>query len=675
MNKTRKIFIGIVSFIGIASIGGIGYVITKNINVIVVTVICSVAMLALTFVRDLYALFNKPKTQEPNTTSKDTPAKVEPIDVPEKASDDKMPPHNLPDKNHKFTGRIELLEEIHKALQTKNEVSLVQARAITGMGGIGKSETAKEYAYRYRQEYDTIWWVNAETSASMEEAFRSFAQRNRLGSPEDQSETVIANVRNWMNENRPWLFIFDNAENEKSLEKYSSASGTEGQHILVTSRNTQFSNYEKININVFSEAEACEFIKKYTEKPADGYFKELAKKMGYLPLALDQAGAFMAIDQEKECYREYLKLYEDQNLKLLTQYVDDPDRKTVATTWQISFDKISNEASKQLLNLCAFFAPDNIDKAWFERASNVLPDELREEVVDKYKYKLAIAELTRYSIVSLNKEGVLSIHRLVQEVIRDSLKKEQDRWRKYCVDVLNELRYFDFSTAESRTRFLILASHIESVTHGISEKDATEEVANLHLFSVRGYYELGAYDQALEYLMKDLAISEKVWGREHPDTAATYNNLGEVYRAQGKYDRALEYFMKALAIVEKVLGREHPDTATTYNNIAAVYHAQGKYDQALEYLMKNLAIREKVLGREHPDTATTYNNIAVVYANKGAYDQALEWYLKALPVLIKVLGFEHPNTKAGFNNMAAAYEKSGQSAPFEEWLEKKLSEL
>jgi len=247
-----------------------------------------------------------------------------------------MPSYNLPERNNKFTGRKVILDSIHKAFQTKNEVSLIQARAITGMGGIGKTETAKEYAYLYRQEYLHIWWVNAETGTSIEEAYRTFAVRNKLGTPEDKSETVIANVKNWMLINKRWLFIFDNVADEESLKKYCASSSSEGQHVLITSRNRQLQQFEIIDIDVFTEEEACNFIEKYTKRTADEYFKELAYKMGYLPLALDHAGAYMYIHQKS--YKDYLALYNKKNLALLTKYKHDADKKTITTTWQISFD-------------------------------------------------------------------------------------------------------------------------------------------------------------------------------------------------------------------------------------------------------------------------------------------------------------------------------------------------
>ena len=567
--------------------------------------------------------------------------------------------NNLPERNNKFTGRGKLLENIHKTFKQKEVYFMTQA--IVGIGGIGKTEVVKEYAYRHLREYDCIWWVNAETDKTILTSYRNFASRKNLINEDTKEDEVIINaVRNWMQYHDNWLFIFDNAADEKSLLPFLPPQINWRQHILITSRNKNFLRFYT-NINIFTESEACEFIKKLTGKTADSHLKELAKKMGYLPLALDQAGAYMNI--YKMSYESYLSLYNSYHVALLAEYDDDPEKKTVATTWQISFEKIKKNLSAEiLLNLCAFFAPDNIYTGWFQLVSSALPDELqalRDVVVNDLKYKEAIADLTRYSLVSQKGEGVIGIHRLMQEVIRHNLKQEQPKWRSFCVSILNELLFFDFSTAESRALFLALAPHIDSVTQEIVDDEATEKVATLYFFMGRGFYELADYPQALEYNLKALSIREKVLGDAHPDTALSYNNIGEVYRKQGNYDLALKYYMKALSICEKVLGNAHPDTAISYNNIGAVYDSQGNYDLALEYYMKALSIYEKVLGDAHPDTARSYNDIGAVYYSLGNYDLALEFYMKALSIREKVLGDAHPDTAQSYNKIGAVYYSQG----------------
>ncbi len=179
-------------------------------------------------------------------------------------------------------------------------------------------------------------------------------------------------------------------------------------------------------------------------------------------------------------------------------------------------------------------------------------------------------------------------------------------------------------------------------------KDSTETAASYNNIGMV-YWKPGEYDKALEYYFKALTIREKILGIEHTDTATSYNEIGVVYIYQGKYDKALEYHFKALTIREKILGTEHSDTAESYNNIGGVYWKQGEYGKALKYHFKALAIKEKVLGTEHPSTATTYNNIGMVYIDQGKYDKALEYYFKALEIDEKVLGTDHPDTATDYN--------------------------
>ncbi len=181
----------------------------------------------------------------------------------------------------------------------------------------------------------------------------------------------------------------------------------------------------------------------------------------------------------------------------------------------------------------------------------------------------------------------------------------------------------------------------------------------------------GKYKEAEELYKKAMLIREKVLGEEHPDTASSYNNLAWVYGRQGKYKEAEELYKKAILIKEKVLGEEHPDTASSYNNLAWVYDRQGKYKEARELYKKALLIREKVLGEEHPDTAVSYNNLASLYYNKGEYKISLIYYYKAYKVFVSKFGVNHPNTKIFYNNTEMAYFKLSPEGGFKQWLEEK----
>ena len=133
-------------------------------------------------------------------------------------------------------------------------------------------------------------------------------------------------------------------------------------------------------------------------------------------------------------------------------------------------------------------------------------------------------------------------------------------------------------------------------------------------------YKYGLYKDAEQVFLRQIAIAEELYGKEHENIAASYNEIGLVYDRQGDYGKALEYYFKALAIKEKVLGTEHPSTATSYNNIAGVYYAQNDNDNALKYLNKAYQIYEKVLGPNHPNTKNALIGISIINEALGLND-------------------------------------------------------
>ncbi len=186
------------------------------------------------------------------------------------------------------------------------------------------------------------------------------------------------------------------------------------------------------------------------------------------------------------------------------------------------------------------------------------------------------------------------------------------------------------------------------------------------------YYDSCNYDKALEYYEKDLAICEKILGKEHPDTATCYNNIGFIYKDKSDLDKALENYEKAKAVYEKILGKEHPNTATSYNNIGLIYQDKGDLDKSLEYYETALDIDRKFLGLEHLNTAASYNNIGNVYIEKGDLDKALEYLEKTKAIYEKVLSNEHPNNAISYNNIGGIYKNKGNLNKALEYYEKAL---
>ena len=572
--------------------------------------------------------------------------------------------------------RRDMLEKISKSLSKTSPVVL------TGLGGIGKTQLASMYRKEHAAEYACNCWVDASSEQSILEAYRKFAVGNLGMQDELEPEKYLEPVKQWMREHEKWLFVFDNADDLTNKRKWIPEELPGMRHVLFTSRE---GNWEEVAaalpVELFSLEEAQNYFTKATGRGNNEGLDDLIEALGYLPLAMAQAAAFIRVEWKnhpERGYTEYLEQFKKRTEEMLRKYpVADEDKRVVYATWDISMERIKNtkESAWQLLNIMAFFAPDGIQQKWFVQGKEALPEPLQKEIGDELRWLEIRDALTEHSLVEESEGGALGMHRLVGEVVRDKLKatKEFEAYAGYAVGVGDELCFFDFSTRERRNTFEELYPHIESVVDTCALQDQDARVVRLCTFLGRGAHEIwGNYDLALEWHEKASAIAEKVLRKEHPDTAVTYNNIASVYNNKGKYDLALKWHEKALVIREKVLGKEHSDTAATYNNIAIIYRNKGEHNLALEWNEKALVIREKVLGKEHPLTAATYNNIANVYDSKSEHDRALEWYQKALAIREKVLGKEHPDTAATYNNIANVYKDKGEHDRALEWHEKAL---
>jgi len=534
------------------------------------------------------------------------------------------------------------------------------------MGGLGKTQTALEYAYRYSDKYECIWWITAENEMAVLTSYKKFAVEMKLLHQDQQdSELIIKVVLNWMSENQNWLFIYDNVESIARDTSWWPKNNL--QNILITTREKQFNIGESIDIAIFTEEEAISFLESRTgianQSDQTENAAKIANRLGYLPLALEQAAAYIVAGEIT--YAEYLLLLEKYKLKTLDDAEGVMDySKTLTETMNISIDKIDLEAAQQLLYLCAYMAPENIYEKLFSEGAGLLPLPLKEALQDGLKSNKVWRQLTKYSLLKKQADGNgYSMHRLLQEVVRDKIEHNQ-QWMLHCLSLFYETYDFEYGDIESHNRFLKQTPHVELCLNTIETKLADDEyqekIAYLYNWSGFGFSNLGNYSQALELLQKALVIHKEVLGFDHPDTASSYNNIALVYSRQGEYGKSLELYDKAMKICEKVLGLDHPDTASSYNNIAGVYYCQGEYAKALELYEKALVIREKVLGVGHPDTAISYNNIATVYEKQGEYDKALELYDKVLKISEKVLGVGHPDTAISYNNIALVYSRQGE---------------
>ena len=319
----------------------------------------------------------------------------------------------------------------------------------------------------------------------------------------------------------------------------------------------------------------------------------------------------------------YLSIYQQQRAALLNRrgglVPGHPD--SVATTWSLAFEHVegANPAAIELMRFCAFLSPDAIPEELISEGAPHLGPVLQPVAADRSRLNAALAELLKYSLIRRDATThTLTIHRLVQAVIKDEMDEETQRhWAERAVRATRQVFPFDEPPPWSRSqRYLPHALVCEEL---IKQWNLTLDEAAALLNNAGCYLRnRGQYREAAPLMQDALTIGETRYGRDHPDTYYLLDNLALLYTDQGKYEEAEPLYQRALAIKEKVLGPEHPDTANTLNNLAVLYYVQGKYEEAEPLYQRALAIKEKVLGPEHPDTASTLNNLANIYYTRAS---------------------------------------------------------
>jgi tetratricopeptide (TPR) repeat protein len=575
-------------------------------------------------------------------------------------------------RNPNFTGREGILKALRLALTSGEPAAWKQA--ITGMGGVGKTQLAVEYIYRHKADYRIIWWVRSEELATMAADYASLAVDLNLQEKESRDQTEIAKaVKRWLEHNPSWLLIFDNAQDPGEIRNYLPLGGA--GHVIITSRNPLWGSVAKLMpARVFDRVESIEFLCKRTGQEDKKAADALADDLGDLPLALEQAGAY--IETTGISLTEYQELFQSRRKEL---WVDEfhplDDRKSVATTWSLSMEHVSQEtqAAADLLNLCAFLAPDDIPLELLSGGVEHLPEPLAATATDKLAMNRAIKALRQYSLIDASGES-LSVHRLVQAVVRDRLSEDdRKRWTETVVRLLSAaFPYYsgDVQALHQCTRLLPHA--LAAVTHAESREVAPE--VTQYIFNQTGLYFHGRaeFAEAKAQYERALPHAVKAYGTDHPGVAVIVNNLGRVLHDLGDLQGAKEHIERALEIDEKAFGPDHPDVARDVNNLGLVLHDLDDLQGAKEHIERALKINEKVYSPDHPTVAAIVNNLGSVLRDLGDLQGAKGHIERALRINEKVYGPDHPTVAICVNNLGGVLQALGDLQGAKEHYERAL---
>jgi tetratricopeptide (TPR) repeat protein len=390
---------------------------------------------------------------------------------------------------------------------------------------------------------------------------------------------------------------------------------------------------------------------------------QVSQELGGLPLALDQAGAYL--EATGTALAAYQQIYQQHRTTLLAQRraqgADHPE--PVATTWSLSFTRVeeTNSAASDLLRLCAYLAPDAIAEEILTLGAEHLGAVLGPVAADAFLLGQAIEALRAYSLLGRDASlQTLSVHRLVQAVVRDALDASgRQTWAERAIRAVHAalppVEHANWSAWER------LLAHAQACAAWMDPQEIHLQEAVV-ILQQTGWYliERARYSEAEPLLARAYQMSEQEQGAEHLATALSLNNLAELYREQGKYEQAEPLYQRALAIREQQVGPEHPVTAGSLNNLALLYYAQGKYEQAEPLYVRVLEIFEQQLGPLHPHTAQSLDNLAELYRVLGKYEQAEPLHQRALAIREQQLGPLHPHTARSLNNLALLYKTQGK---------------
>ncbi len=609
----------------------------------------------------------------PSNQSQPAPSETATSNTPEPTS---IPPEskslwNVPfRRNPFFTGRTHLLSTLHQRLTSTGSI------ALSGLGGVGKTQIAVEYAYRYRADYNAIFWVRAASRETLITDFVNLAALLALpGRDAPDQMTIVAAVKRHLAQRTGWLLILDNADDLAMLSDFLPTG--DQAHILLTTRAQATGRIaESLIVEKMDMSEGTLLLLRRAkllipDAPLNNVpralriqAQTLVEELDCLPLALDQAGAYI---EETSCnLAEYLALYQKRRLALLKResLVSSDYPHTVASTWALSLEQIeqADPSAAELLRLCAFLAPDAIPETMLAEGAAELGSILGPVVADPYLLNEAIQVLRRYSLVKRDPEArLLSIHRLVQVVLKENLDTvTRQQWAERTVRMVNAaFPEASFAHLNRCERYL---PHAQACASLIEEYHLSFPEA-AHLLHQMGIYlnKRAHHAQANPFLQQALRISEQILDTLHPQMANVLHDLAENYVGLGSDAKAETLFNRSLAIREQTLADYHPDVAESLTHLGQLYHYQGKYQQAESLYSRALAIWENPSGSGRLDAQEglgfVLNNLALLYDHQGHYEQSEPLHLRALKIREQALGPEHPDTAESLNNLAYLYGK------------------
>ncbi|MFD1832464.1 tetratricopeptide repeat protein [Streptomyces desertarenae] len=570
-----------------------------------------------------------------------------------------------------FRGREEVLAELERL---PSAGAGIVAQSVLGMGGVGKSTLVLHHAHRHRNNGGgPVWWLDAEQEEQVTAGLAGLAAAlDPVHAALPLAEAAQWAVT-WLQGRTGWLLVFDNVEDPAPLRPLLGRLTT-GQVLITTRRDLPWQDLgTTVYLNTLTPPAALAVLQDLTGRHSEddaAVLAELAGELGHLPLALQQAGAYLA--QTRAHPAAYLeRLRTDPATTLAVAAPGDPHQRTIARLWTLTLDALqeADAGAVELLRILAYCAPDPLPR-----------DVLAPALPDAHAVDQALGLLAAYSMVTLTRTTV-TVHRLVQTVLRTTTPPPAPPPRPSWLRRLLRCPRADTAPHPSAAalsllylalppgspeevsgwpRWQPLLPHLQAVA---AHHDDTRPHPQAALLLGETGFHLRARGQAASALPLEeraLAITETTLGPGHPVTALRLGNLAATLGELGRHTDALPLAERALTTAETTLGPDHPTTARCLSNLAHTLGELGRHTDALPLAERALTTAETTLGPDHPATALRLGNLAVMLTQLGRHTDALPLEERALAITETTLGPDHPATATRLGNLAVTLGELGR---------------
>ncbi len=571
-------------------------------------------------------------------------------------------------RNPIFVGHQATLLEIGQALLPSKGGKGQRVVAITGMGGLGKTQLAVEFCYRYGRYFPGgVFWFSFANSEQVADEIAAVGGERGLALFQEGEQLTLADrvdrVQRAWREPIPRLLIFDNCEEEELLAKWLPVTG--GCRVLLTSRRANWSGELSNNtypLAIFEPAESVMLLQKAVPDLSSEDALEIANEVGHLPLALHLAGGFLRRYQQISPTR-YLDQLRNQGLfqhpSLQGWGVDfspTGHELNVARTFVVNLEQLStadqtDNLAQKLLVRAACFAPGEPIQRQLLLAT-IWADEA--DILALLAAEDGLTRLVDLGFLKAEGSEWVLMHRLLATFVQESLGKDEIALVDVTRAVYEKIEVL-FREKASLYTLVVAPTHVR---HLISLAQGQAEIHMANLTHRLGTYlhAIADFEGSRTYLQLALDFYRQVHVGDHPDIARCHNSLGILFMLEGSYTEALPLFEKALIMWENTLGSHGKQIGFALNNIGYLLLLQGAYREAQPYLERLLVIFEQEFGH-HPRTAIGLNNLGVVLMNLGNLTEARPNLERALEIREEALGLEHPHTAVSLQNMGLLFMK------------------